>query len=293
MAQYPAKVYLNGEILTAEDAKISVFDRGFLFGDGVYEVMTQTGGSFFYQHLHFQRLAQSLAKISIDFDVDILPAKIENLLDAADLVNQDCLLYIQITRGIAPRQHAFPTDAEPSLMMYALPRVLPDINENQLSVIVRPDYRWSRCDIKMISLLGNVMANDEAIISDAYEALLVRDGYFTEASHCNVFFVKNGAVYTHPANEYVLNGITRQLTIKLCHDLGVDVKEEAVPLADLATVDEIFLTGTTTLVASVQYADQRELYPDQEIGPITRRIQQMFSDLRLQHRAKTTTVISE
>jgi D-alanine transaminase len=163
MAQYPTKVYLNGEILDAEDAKISVFDRGFLFGDGVYEVMTKTGGSFFYQHLHFQRLKESLAKTHIDFDVDILPGKIQQLLQASDLLDQDCLLYLQITRGIAPRKHAFPADASPSLMMYALPREFPDINQNRLSVITRPDYRWTRCDIKMISLLGNVMANDEAM----------------------------------------------------------------------------------------------------------------------------------
>ncbi len=292
MAQYPTKVYLNGEIIDAENAKISVFDRGFLFGDGVYEVMTQTGGDFFYQQAHFKRLTESLAKTRIDFDVDTLIVKIEQLLQAADLLHQDCLLYIQITRGIAPRKHDFPAEALPSLMMYALPRVFPDINENHLSVITMPDHRWSRCDIKMTSLLGNVMANDYAIKQGVYEALLVRDGNITEASHSNVFFVKDEVVYTHPANEYILNGITRQITIKLCHDLGIKIKEEEVPATEVTSMDEVFLTGTTTRIASVKYIDQQEFYPGQKIGSITRRLQQGFRDLREQHRQKSTIPVA-
>ena len=290
MAQYPTKVYLNDEILNAEDAKISVFDRGFLFGDGVYEVMTQTGGSFFYQQLHFKRLAESLAKTRITFEVDTLPKKIHQLLLASNLLERDCLLYIQITRGIAPRKHAFPDQTTPSLMMYALPRVFSDINQNCLSVITIPDYRWARCDIKMTSLLGNVMANDDAVSQDAYEALLVRDGKITEASHCNVFFVKDDVVYTHPANEFILNGITRQLTIKLCHDLGIEIREEAIYLDELSQMDEVFLTGTTTFIASVKYVQKRELYPNEEIGTITRQLQQGFGDLRVMHRAKSTAI---
>ncbi|MEM6841451.1 MAG: aminotransferase class IV [Bacteroidota bacterium] len=287
MTHYPTKVYLNGEIQDAEDAKISVFDRGFLFGDGVYEVMTQTGGSFFYQQAHFKRLTESLAKTRIDFDVDSLPAKIEQLLRTANLLHQDCLLYIQITRGIAPRKHDFPVDISPSLMMYALPRVFPDINENHLSVITMPDYRWARCDIKMTSLLGNVMANDHAIKQGVYEALLVRDGNITEASHSNVFFVKDGVVYTHPVNEYILNGITRQITVELCHDLGIEIREEAVPATEVANMDEVFLTGTSTRIASVKYVDQHEIYLGEKPGAITKQLQQGFRDLREQHRRKS------
>lgn len=287
MAHYPTQVYLNGEIISAEDAKISVFDRGFLFGDGVYEVMAQIGGSFFNQQAHYDRLTDSLTKISIDFDVRTLPDKIERLLLASDLLEKDCLLYLQITRGIAPRKHAFPDNTSPTVMMYALPRVFPDINENNLSVITLKDYRWARCDIKMISLLGNVMANDQAIREGAYEALLIREGKITEASHCNVFFVKDGVVYTHPANEYILNGVNRQVVIKLCHNLGIEVREEAVAIADLADMDEVFLTGTTTLVASVQRVDQLEFYKNEERGAVTRKIQQGYRELRAQHRRQS------
>lgn len=289
MAPYPTKVYLNGEILDAEQAKISVFDRGFLFGDGVYEVMTQTGGSFFYQHLHFKRLTESLAKTNIHFEVNTLPSKIEQLLAASDLTNQDCLLYLQITRGIAPRKHAYPAEAVPSLMMYALPKVFPDINEHQVSVVTLPDYRWMRCDIKMISMLGNVMANSYAMEEEAHEALLIRDGKITEASHSNVFFVKDEVVYTHPANEYILNGITRQLTVKLCHDLEIEIVEEAVPATKINNMDEVFLTGTSSLIISAKYVDQHQFYSSRACGPITRRLQKGFRDLRVQHRQKSVS----
>ena len=280
MSNYPEKVYLNGEIFDYQNAKISVFDRGFLFGDGIYEVMVQVNGSFFYELEHLKRLSDCLQKISINFEINTLSKKINELLKVSDLILKDCFLYIQITRGIAPRKHNFPNKIEPTLMMYALPFTLPKINENHISVITIQDQRWHRCDIKTTSLLGNVMANDDAINQNVYEAIFIRDGKVTEASHCNIFFVKDAIVYTHPADEFILDGITRQLVIKLCNDLGIEIKEIAVKVDQLSNMDESFLTGTTTQVASVRKIDDHYFYQNKETGPITKKIQKAFLDLK-------------
>lgn len=280
LPSYPTKVYINDEILEHQNAKISVFDRGFLFGDSIYEVMVQINASFFYEKEHFDRLSECLQKINIDFAIDTLPEKINNLIKVSNLKGKDCLVYIQVTRGIAPRKHAFPDGARPTLMMYALPFVLPDVNQNHISVVTMEDQRWHRCDIKTTSLLGNVMANDYASKQSAYEAIFIRDGRVTEASHCNIFFVKDNIVYTHPADEFILNGITRQLVIRLCDDLGIELREIAVRKEQLADMDEAFLTGTTTQIASIRQIDSYFYYQNEETGPITKKLQKAFLDLK-------------
>ncbi len=280
MNPYPKMVYLNGEIVDAEAAKISVFDRGFLFGDGIYEVMVRINGHFFYEKAHLKRLDQCLEKINIVFDTGILPEEIGKLLKVADLVGKDCLLYIQITRGVAPRQHSYPKNTKPTLMMYAISKILPAINEVHASVITAPDFRWSRCDIKMTSLLGNVMANELAMKQGHYETILVRNGMVTEASHCNVFFVKDQVVYTHPADTFILDGITRQVTLRICHELGIEVRQQAISIADLVTMNEAFLTGTTTQIASIRQIDAHRFYERDASGKITKRIQQAFLALK-------------
>ena len=212
MSEYPKKVYLNGEIINHDEAKISVFDRGFLFGDGIYEVMAKIDGKFLFGQKHLERLDQSLKKTQMDFDTRILKSAIQELLEASDLIKEDCIFYIQVTRGIAPRKHSFPQNVSPTLMMYASPKKFPDIDQTHASVITIPDQRWFRCDIKMTSLLGNVMANDHAIKQGYYEAILVRNGVITEASHCNVFFVKSNVVYTHPANDLMTTCFMKKMS---------------------------------------------------------------------------------
>ncbi len=282
MLEYPKKVYLGDEILDQEDARISVFDRGFLFGDGVYEVLVRIDGKFLLGEEHLNRLEDCLRKVDISFDISSIPDRILKLLEASDLLEEDCLIYIQITRGIAPRKHAFPENTEPSFMMYVLPITLPDINNHHVSVVTVPDFRWSRCDIKMTSLLGNVMANTEAAKQGAYEAIFVRDGKITEASHCNVFFVKDNIVYTHPVSEYILDGVTRKVVLSLCQDLGLQLCEEAIDEKDIIYLDEAFLTGTTTQVASIRQINQHMLYENDDIGPITQKIQTAFFQYRKQ-----------
>ncbi|MEP3209538.1 MAG: aminotransferase class IV [Maribacter sp.] len=280
MANYPEKVYLNGEILDAQEAKISVFDRGFLFGDGIYEVMLRIKGSFFYGAEHLQRLAKCLEKINIEFDVSCLPNTIDLLLKASNLELQDCLLYIQVTRGVAPRKHSFPNSTVPTLMLYAMPFVLPELNDKPISVVTTRDFRWHRCDIKMTSLLGNVMANDVAIKAGHYETVFYRDGKVTEASHSNIFFVKDSTVYTHPANEHILNGITREIVIELCHKNDIAVKEKAVWREDIVKMDEAFLTGTSTQIASIQKIDDHYFYQGSAPGLVTQKLQKLFLQLK-------------
>lgn len=240
MVNYPEKVYLNGEILEASEAKISVFDRGFLFGDGIYEVMLQINGSFFFGKEHLDRLSDCLQKINIEFDASALPNIIQRLLKASGLLGKDCLLYIQVTRGVAPRKHSFPANVKPTVMLYALSYVLPEINDKSISVVTQKDFRWHRCDIKMTSLLGNVIANDIAIKSGNYETVFHRDDKVTEASHSNIFFVKDEVVYTHPADQHILNGITRELVIQFCIDNGIEIRQEAIDQKEITEMDEAF-----------------------------------------------------
>lgn len=278
--KYPDKVYLNGEIVNPEDAKISVFDRGFIFGDGIYEVMVQIDGKFFYEEAHINRLQEGLSKINITFNANELSPAIEQLLSATELTGKDCLLYIQITRGVAPRQHSYPDDIKPTVMMYAVPKNLPDINKVNAKVISRNDFRWSRCDIKMTSLLGNVMLNEEAMQHECFETILYRDGFITEASHCNVFFVKDGIVFTHPANELILDGITRQIIFELCESLQIEIRETPISIKDLDGIDEAFLTGTSTQIAAIQKINNHILYTDDKIGVVTQTLQEAFLKLK-------------
>ena len=276
---YPKKVYLNGEIMDADAATIPVFDRGFIFGDGIYEVMAQINGRFFYREAHINRLKWCLEQIHIDVDVDELEQQIPALLDASDLNGKDCLLYMQVTRGVAPRQHSYPKNIQPTVMMYAWPKTLPDINDDHASVVTLPDYRWSRCDIKMTSLLGNVMANEHAKKNHSYETLFIRNGLITEASHCNVFFVKNDIVYTYPTGPFILDGVTRIVVLELCDKLGIEVQQEGVPAAEITSMDEAFLTGTSTQVLAIKEVNGERGF-NKVPGPVTQRIQEAFLKLK-------------
>ncbi|MGB5237187.1 MAG: aminotransferase class IV [Flavobacteriaceae bacterium] len=272
---YPAKVFINGKILDASDATISVFDRGFIFGDGIYEVMAQVNGRFFYRKAHIDRLKWCLQQVGIRADIGMFESNIPALLEASGLIAKDCMLYMQVSRGTAPRQHSFPHGISPTMMMYAWPKNFPDIEQTHASVLMMEDFRWSRCDIKSTSLLGNVMANEMAMQNDAYETLLVRNGIITEASHCNVFFVKNEIVYTHPAGPLILDGITRQVVLELCEQLKLEVRHEGIAAADIQNMDEAFLTGTGSQVMAIKKVDGNSLFESQS-GPVTLRLQKAF-----------------
>ena len=165
-------------------------------------------------------------------------------------------------------------------MMYAIPFTLPDVNTQFVTVVSQSDFRWHRCDIKMTSLLGNVMANDFAIKKGHYETVFHRDGKMTEGSHSNLFFVKDGVVYTHPADEHILKGITREIVLKICRDTNIPYREEAISFENTKQMDEAFLTGTSTQIASIKQLDEHVYHNGDRSGAITQKLQDLFLELK-------------
>lgn len=276
--EYPQEVYLNGEWLQHQNAFISVFDRGFMFGDGIYEVTPFYQGKPFMLEQHLDRLAYCLKEIRMPFDVSGMKELVFEAVERAKLSTEDCAVYIQVTRGTAPRTHHFPNDSKPTFLMYAFPVKLEGFQNKKVDVIISPDIRWQRCDIKSISLMANVMLNSEAIENDFFENVLLRDAYFTEGSHSSVFFVKGQEVFTHPEGPHILSGITRKVVLDLCRELELPIREERVRLDELQEIDEIFLTGTTTQVLTVNsmVSKGKVVFKPAEQGEITKRIQEAF-----------------
>jgi D-alanine transaminase len=272
-------VYLNHRFLPRAEAHISPDDRGFLFGDGVYEVVRFYRGRLFEAAAHWERFDRSLSELRIprpaalDYEQVCIELIVRNLMG-----DKDGCIYLQITRGAAPRNHSYAEGMEPTVYGYVseMPR-----NEERLRQGVRaichPDQRWARCDIKSIALLANIMAAQVAREAGVDEAILIRNELVTEASRSNVALVKDGIVRTHPLTQGILNGITRQLTVKLCTQLGITLREAAFTPADLLAADEVFLMGTTVEVMPVIEIDGQKIATGQP-GPMTRQLQTAFTE---------------
>ncbi len=272
------RVFLNGRYLDKSEATIPVDDRGFLFADGVYEVIRVYDGRPFQLEPHMDRLRDGLAALRIAADVDSLPGVAERLLEENGLGGAEATIYIQITRGVAPRAHAFPADAVPTVYMATTPFRAPaaTLFEDGAAAVTVPDVRWGRCDIKSIALLANVLANQAAKEAGAFEAILVRDGMLIEGSHSNLFGVRDGELITYPACNYILDGITRRVVLALAEEEGIPVRLGPLPAAEIESIDELFLSGTTTEVMPVTRVDGRPI-ADGRPGPITRRLQAAFA----------------
>ena len=275
------KVYLDGRIIEHADAKVSVDDRGFLFADGVYEVIRVYDGRPFLAEPHIERLRKGLAALRIDSGAAAgVMAAAERLLDENELRQGDATIYVQVTRGAAPRKHAFPAaDVRPTVYIAAKPFAQHPgayFDEGVAAVTV-PDTRWTRCDIKSISLLPNVLANQQAKDAGAFEALFVKDGVVIEGSHSNLLGVIDGTVVTYPECNYILGGITRTLVLELARELGIPVREGPILLDRFEVVEELFLSGTTTEVMPVTVVDGRPV-GDGEPGPIARRLLQAYRE---------------
>lgn len=272
-------VYLNGEFIPHAEARIPVDDRGFLFADGVYEVVRVYEGRAYLMDAHLRRLRQGLRALRIDESaIEELAPAAERLLDENDLRTGDATVYIQVTRGAAPRAHAFPPAGTAPTVYAAAKRFRqhpPEYFRDGVAAITFPDTRWSRCDIKSIALLPNVLANQAAKEAGAFEALFVRDGVAIEGSHSNLFAVYDGALLTYPACNYILAGITRQRVIELAGELGIPIAEGAIPLDRLFDAAELFLSGTTTEILPVTRVDGRTIGAGRP-GPLTQRLQQAF-----------------
>lgn len=275
---YPSEVYLNGAWMPSMEARVSVFDRSFLFGDGIYEVIPFYNGVPFRLQAHLDRLSYCLEQVEMSYDQALIRNLALEAVERGGGKTMDSAVYVQVSRGVAPRTHHYPDHPVPVLFLYAYPVRLQDFENRQVKIILSPDIRWQRCDIKSVSLMANVMLNSKAISNGFFENVLYRNGFITEGSHSTVFFVKNREVWTCPEGPYILSGITRQVVLELCRKLDLAVNEESLSLHELGEVDEIFLTGTTTQILSVSHAylEEKPVFSVGEAGPVTRLLQQAF-----------------
>ena len=258
MAVIPEIVcYLNGEFLPLREAKVSVLDRGFLFGDGIYEVLPVYGRRLFRFEEHMARLGRNLAKVRI-----ANPHTAVRWLELCrELVavqpDEDQALYLQVTRGVAPRHHVMPVDVAPTVFMMSNPLVQPSAEERHRGVacITARDFRWERGDLKSISLLGNVLARQMSADHGAAETILLRDGFLTEASASNVWVVHEGALLGPPKSEHVLEGIRYELIRELCEEEGIAFNLRPIAEADLLSADEVMLSSAAKEVLPVTSID--------------------------------------
>ncbi len=256
---------------------LSPDDRGFLFGDGVYEVVRSYGGRFFALDAHLQRMHNGLCELQIrGVDAAAFAEICEQLLEKNDLGQDDALVYIQVTRGAAPRRHAFPNvPTQPTSYAVPLPfQPKGDVTKG-VKVITVPDIRWTRCDIKSVNLLANCLANQRAQEAGATEAILVRDGVALEATASSFFGVFNGEVRTAPKSNYILPSITRQAALDICREAGISAIEAPIHLIDLASADELFLAGTTLEIMPIIEVDGRVVGNGQP-GPVQQRLCELF-----------------
>ena len=274
-------VYFNGKYIQKEEVCISPDDRGFLFGDGVYEVISSYTGKLFRAEEHFKRLARSLRETRISFpDLDKLEGITCNLIKENNLENSDALIYIQITRGAAIRKHSFPgKETRPTVYVCILEFKKPQEKmENGVKIILLPEIRWERCDIKSIALLPNVLANQQAYEKNAEDAVFIRDGFITEGSHNSFFAVFHGELHTHPKSNTILPGITRDAVIELCGKLNIPVKEIPIPVKDLNKADECLLSGTGCEILPVVQVDDWKV-GDGRPGPLAKKLLNAFMEI--------------
>jgi D-alanine transaminase len=274
-------VYLNGRYIPRKQASIDVDDRGFLFADGVYEVVHSYEGYLFQMDAHLQRMEHGLRslRIAID-DVQVVQEVAERLIVENGLISGEASVYIQITRGSAPRTHAFPPADTPPTVYATATKYIPqrDQAEEGIAAILVPDPRWARCDIKSVALLPNVLARQRAIESGVADAVFVRDGVALEGTSSNFFGIFNGEVVTAPKTNYILPGITRHVVIGLCAEIGVPVHERPILEHQLGRAEELFLTSTILEIRPIVRLNDRPVGTGTP-GPVTRRIQQAFRDL--------------
>lgn len=253
-------VYLNGDYVAKGAAALAVDDRGFAFGDGVYEVVRAIRGQLFEWGAHAERLGRSLAGLRIELGADRIAA-LEGvclkLLRDNGLVGGEASVYLAVTRGAAPRVHQFPPPGTPPTVFASATRFTErrELKHAGCKAIVAEDLRWARCDWKTLNLLGSVLARQAAVEAGAYEAILVRDGVVTEASSSTVFAVLGGVIRTHPLGPRILPSVTRKLVLEFAGERGLAVRETAVTEAELRRADEIFVCGTMTDVMPVVALD--------------------------------------
>jgi len=246
--------YFNRNFLPKDEIKISPDDRGFLFADGIYEVLRWYEGSFYDMAGHLNRLKRSMRELRLSWpDVELFPSIADELIRRNNLQKQPAMVYLQVTRGVAKRTHYFPSPAVPPTVYLNAWGFNPDTESKQsgIKVMLKEDIRWSRCDIKSVSLLANTLSFQEATENGLKECIFVRNGNITEGSHSNIFFAVDNILYTHPESNYILSGISRKNVLRLAEESGIAIKEEALPERRLRFAQEAFITNTSAEVTPV------------------------------------------
>jgi|SRR5674476_134806 len=272
--------YFNGKLLPKDDIKISPDDRGFLFADGIYEVVRWYEGFFYDISSHTTRLNRSLRELRINWpDADKFPSVASDLIKLNKLENQPAMVYLQVTRGVARRSHSFPVpEITPTVYAYAW-GFIPDnqLKETGIKVMLKEDIRWSRCDIKSVALLPNTLSFQEACENGLKECIFVRNGLITEGSHSNIFFVIEGTLFTHPETNHVLAGITRKNILRIAQESGIKIREEAVQENRIRFIQEAFISNTSAEVTPVTELGGNTI-GEGVPGPVTRIIRDKFDD---------------
>ena len=271
-------VFVNGEYLPEGEAKVSIFDRGFVFGDGIYEVVPVIGGKMVDKAPFLERLKRSLGELRIDMPMseDEFVAMHEKLIELNGI--DEGGVYSQITRGVADRDFAFPAPGtKPSVAAFTMKKPLLD-NANArtgVKVVTVDDIRWKRRDIKSIALLGQVMAKQAAVEKGAFEGWMVEDGYVTEGTSSTAYIVKDGTIITRPLSNEILPGIRRKVIKQLCADKGVKLEERLFTVEEALAADEAFLSSATTLVMPIVEIDGHTIGGGQP-GPVARQMREYY-----------------
>lgn len=277
-------VYLNGSYIEHTEAAISVADRGFVFGDGIYEVVRVVEGKFFMENEHLERLDEGLKGLKIDLQQDVrdqLPEISRKLISENSLDEGESKVYIQVTRGsVWPRTHEFPDPAiTPTVYLSADPfHPHIDLHQTGVDAITISDVRWSRCNLKTVNLLPNTLAKQQAKEAGVDSAVMIRDGVVTESPNANIFGVKDGALFTYPASNYILNGITRRAVMGIANELGIELNQVPISEQELFELDELFFSGTTTDIQPVTVVDGQKI-GEGTPGPVVKKIQKGYNQM--------------
>ena len=276
-----SQVYLNGQFLPPDEARVSVFDRGFIFGDGVYEVIPVFGGRLFRLPHHLARLEASLGAIRLRNPHAATEWKTIFTRLLAPNGTGDQSIYLQITRGVAPRDHAFPPNITPTVFAYAQPLKYSPAEQlaQGVAAVTTEDIRWQRCDIKAIALLANALLRQQAIDQGAVEAILVRDGVVTEGAASNIFVVKAGTLVTPPKGSFILPGITRDLVVEIARAHGLACNELPVKVEALRSADEVWLTSSTKEILPITRMDGRPVGSGKP-GPMHARLFALYKEYK-------------
>ncbi len=274
-------VFLNGKLVPIEEAKVSVLDRGFIFGDGVYELVPVYSRVAFRLDEHLTRLERSLgeARIRNPYSRAQWRKLVYQLIDAQSFEDQG--VYFQVTRGVAKRDHAFPANAEPTVFMMSNPLVAPPPSqvESGAPAVTAVDNRWLRCDIKSISLIGNVLLRQMSAQAGAAETILFRDAKLTEASASNVFVVRRGVIVSPPKSSLILPGITYDVVTELAQANGLPLEFGEVAESEVRAADEIWVTSSSKEVLAIVTLDGRKV-GDGRPGPLFRRMYELYQDFK-------------